>query len=175
MADTIVLDGDILIEQEFDGEPEAIIAAGPWKFLYRTEVQVTTDDTTAARITDLTIPAEIYDHNKIIYVRIRDKAGKRNGYFFGTDNVFFNAPDANGQTSAITHAGRFVYRVNDDGTFSSYMPGTTTGYGVYAYNLTAANKIGINRRYHATYSPIIDGTYSVEVYALVPPKPIFTI
>lgn len=162
------MDGEPFALQAIDGEPDGFLSASPWKFLGRGEVTVSTEDTAAARVTDLDMPGA-YDNHKYIYCRVRDKAGRRPGYFYGADSFWANATKENGGTGAVTHAGRYVYRVNDDGTLTAVSVGGTTGYGVYGYNITSADKVGVNRRYHATYTPIIDGTFTVEVYALDPP------
>lgn len=100
---------------------------------------------------------------KMIYVRIRDNAGPRAGYFYGSDCFFINYSLANGSTSALTSAGRLIHRYS---TSSQWGQVTTTGYGVYAYDINSSGKVRIYTRYNSSYSLKINGTYHVEVYAL---------
>ena len=136
-----------------------------WKLLGKTTITTSSTSTTATSVGTLTIP-EAYDANKVILVRVRDQAGKRNGYFYGSDAFFMNYQDASGGTSTITYAGRLIHRVTSAGDYTSYVGATTTGYGVYGYSISAAGEVSIYRRYNSIYSLTINGTYDVEVWAL---------
>ena len=144
---------------------EASPAGSSWKLLGSTEITTSSTSTTATSVGTLTIP-EAYDGNKIIMVRVRDKAGKRAGYFYGSDSFFMNYQDASGGTSTITYAGRLIHRVTSAGAYTSYVGATTTGYGVYGYSISSAGVVTIQRRYNSNYSLTINGTYVVEVWAL---------
>ena len=146
------------------GNPEASPGSS-WKLLGSTEITTSSTSTTATQVGSLTIP-EAYDGSKIIMVRVRDKAGKRAGYFYGSDSFFMNYQDASGGSSTITYAGRLIHRVTSAGDYSSYVGATTTGYGVYGYSISSAGVVTIQRRYNSNYSLTINGTYSVEVWAL---------
>jgi hypothetical protein len=136
-----------------------------WKLLGSTEITTSSTSTTATSVGTLTIP-EAYDANKIIMVRVRDKAGKRAGYFYGSDSFFMNYQDASGGTSTITYAGRLIHRVTSAGAYTSYVGATTTGYGVYGYSISSAGVVTIQRRYNSNYSLTINGTYKIEVWAI---------
>lgn len=135
-----------------------------WKLLGSQEITTSSTSTTATSVGTFSIPAA-YDGNKVILVRVRDKAGPRNGYFYGSDSFFMNYQDASGGTSTITYAGRLIHRRTND-TYSSYIGATTNGYGVYGYSITSAGVVTIYRRYNSNYSLTINGTYTVEVWAL---------
>lgn len=131
------------------------------------EYTVNTTSTTATNLTPtIKLGSDYYTKDKIIYVRIRDKAGKRNGYFLGSDVWFANYYKANGATTTLQNASRMMYYVNTDGTFGIYPAATTTGYGVYAFSISSAGTLTIRSRYHATYSQTLNGTYLAEVYTL---------
>lgn len=136
-----------------------------WKLLGSTEITTSSTSTTATSVGTLTIP-KAYDGSKIIMVRVRDKAGKRAGYFYGSDSFFMNYQDASGGTSTITYAGRLIHRCTSAGAYSSYVGATTTGYGVYGYSISAAGVVTIQRRYNSNYSLTINGTYKIEVWAI---------
>jgi hypothetical protein len=146
------------------GKPEASFGSS-WKLLGSTEITTSSTSTTATSVGTLTIP-EAYDANKIIMVRVRDKAGKLAGYLYGSDSFFMNYQDASGATSTITYAGRLIHRVTSAGAYTSYVGATTTGYGVYGYSISSAGVVTIQRRYNSNYSLTINGTYKIEVWAI---------
>lgn len=154
------------VAMRYGGEPKSAPSAGSsWKLLGSQEITTSSTSTTATSVGTFSIPAA-YDGNKIILVRVRDKAGKRAGYFYGSDSFFMNYQDASGGTSTITYAGRLIHRVTSAGAYVSYVGATTTGYGVYGYSISSAGVVTIQRRYNSDYSLTIDGTYLVEVWAL---------
>ena len=149
-------------------------AASSWTKVAETTYQVSTTSTSTTMVAAWeTGHSEIWTGSKRVYVRIRDTAGKRAGYFYGSDNFFILTPDVDSFTKSIQGVGS-VLRVESDGTYgiSNVSNG---GYGVYASTLYDDGKISIYRRYHSSRSLTIDGTYSVEVYLLDPPTgaPIF--
>lgn len=153
-------------------KPEA--PGSSWKLLGKTTITTSSTSTTATNVGTFSIP-EAYDGDKVIMVRVRDKAGPRAGYFYGSDSFFMNYQDASGGTSTITYAGRLIHRRTTSNTYSTYVGATTTGYGVYGYSITSAGVVNIYRRYNSNYSLTINGTYIVEVWALdyVPSGTIF--
>lgn len=136
-----------------------------WKLLGSTQVTTSSTSTTATSIGTITLP-EAWDANRIILVRVRDQAGKRAGYFYGSDAFFMNYQAASGGTSTITYAGRLIHRYTTGGQYVSYVGATDTGYGVYGYSISSAGVVSIYRRYNSNYSLTINGTYTVEVWAL---------
>lgn len=137
-----------------------------WKLLGSKEQNVSTTSTSAGSATTISIGSEAVTTAKIIYVRIRDKAGARAGYFVGSDTFFINTNKANNSTSAMTTAARMIHRYSTSSQWGQYVGATTTGYGVYGYSITNAGVVNIYRRYNSNYSLTINGTYVIEVYAL---------
>lgn len=110
--------------------------------------------------------SEIWTDKKYVHVRIRDTAGKRAGYFYGSDQ-FFVVPTDN----AITSSGiacRFTFKYTSSGTYGVAASYLATGYGVYADALYPDGRIRICQRYHSSNSLTVNGTYKVEVYLLDP-------
>ena len=100
--------------------------------------------------------------DKIVWVRIRDKAGKRPGYFAGSDSFFINTNKANGSTSTYATAGRFIHMYTSGNAW-----GTTIGsYGLYAYSISNSGSIALRKCYSANYSLKIEGTYLIDVFTL---------
>ena len=118
--------------------------------------------TTAVFAGTKTYGSSIVTKDKIIYVRIRDKAGKRAGYFAGCDTFFINTNKANGSTSTYTTAGRFIHRYTSGNAW-----GTAVGsYGVYGYSISNAGVLTLRKCYNANYSLKIEGTYLIDVFTL---------
>lgn len=153
-------------------------AASSWTKVAETTYQVSTTGTSAATVaTWATGHSEIWTSDKWVYVRIRDTAGKRAGYFYGSDQFFYNSSLANGGASPtyISTALRIYLRYS--GTTITPTPTTgSSGYGVWADYLYPNGRIRIRQRYNSSYSLTVDGTYKVEVYLLDPAGgvPIFT-
>ena len=148
-----------------------------WTKVAETSYQITfTGTSSTTHATWATGHNELWTPNKWVYVRIRDSAGKRNEYFYGTDQFFYNVNLVNGTGwTNITTALRNTIRVSSN-EYNAYLTSNTTGYGVWADTLYSDGNIRIRTRYSSTYSLTIDGTYKVEVYLLDPPTgaPIFT-
>lgn len=132
-----------------------------WKLLGSTNITVNTSSTSATNIGTITLPAA-WTKSKIIYVRIRDQAGKRAGYTYGHDTYFTNYRAASGSTSSLTTAAHMTYAYTSSNAWYEY----SGQYGVYAYSITSAGVIQIRARYNSTYSLTINGTFTVEVWAL---------
>lgn len=148
-----------------------------WTKVAETTVTTSTTSTSASTVTTwVTGHSELWTSDKLVYVRVRDTAGKRTGYFYGSDQFIVNFSPVNGTTaSTTTTAGRFVHRYSVNSEFRTYSAGSTTGYGVYVDTLYSDGRLRIRQRYGDNYSLTIDGTYKVEVYLLDPPTgaPIF--
>lgn len=127
------------------------------------EYEVSTTSTSETAVDTLNAPGS-YTKDFIIYVKVRDKAGKRNGYWTGNDQYFINYYAANGITSSITVSGKVTTGIPSS-TFSS----SATNSGVYALSIASNGDIAIKSKYNSSYGSV-DGTYVVEVYALKWPK-----
>ena len=133
-----------------------------YTLLDSTEFTVSTTSTSQASVGGVAGAKGIWttSGSKIIYVRIRDKAGPREGYFYGSDAWFINYSAVNGATSNCQTIAQFVWRY----TASGYAA-TTGKYGVYAYELSRGqDRINIYRRYNSTNTTTINGTFKVDVY-----------
>lgn len=136
--------------------------SSPWKHILTQDVTVNTTSTQAATAATLQCGAEIATKDKIIWVRIRDKAGPRAGYCYGSDAFFVNYNKANGSTSTFAVPAVLCLRY----TTSSAYAGTAGQYGVYGYSISNAGALIVRRRYNSNYSLTINGTYQVDVYTL---------
>ncbi len=153
-------------------------AASSWTKVAETSYQVSTTNTYSEDVAMwATGHSELWTSDKIVYVRIRDTAGKRNGYFYGSDQFFYNILPVNGNTTSTsaTTGIRMYFRYTTGAGYGMLSATTTSGHGVYADIVYPDGRIRIRKRYSSTNSLTIDGTYSVEVYLLDPPTgaPIF--
>lgn len=115
---------------------------------------VNTSSTSATEVGSINVPGlyQIYnDKSKIVYVRVRDKAGQRSDYFFGTDNYLL-------QPVVI----RFVLATVNG---APYNYGNKSA-GVYVTSIDSDSNVVLTSTYNVNTSKTINGTYHVEVYAL---------
>lgn len=133
-----------------------------WTHIKNTEISVSTTSTSAGSAGTISCGSVVADDNVIVYVRVRDKQGKRAGYFAGSDAYFMNYNKANGSTSAFAVPAVLCFRY----TSSSQWAGTAGQYGVYGYSIGNTGTITIRRRYNSSYSLTIDSTYVIDVFTL---------
>lgn len=140
-----------------------------WTKLASQEFTVNTTNTSNASVGNITLPLSDYnDKNTVLWVHVRDKAGKRNGYNYGSDTIFFHYQLANNNTNSLSIRPVFVVNVSSSGSYS----GAASAYGVYAYRLyyTSANHyVQIYSRYSSSYGTI-NGTFVCDVYKLTMPS-----
>lgn len=125
------------------------------KLLASEEFTVNTSSTSSIDVGAVAAGAAAYTSDKIIYVRVRDKAGVRNGNFTESDSWFINPYPAKGQTYDANSA-TMSYGKGEIGTSKC---------GVYPSRIDKNGKVFIVAKYSSTYGTI-NGTYVVEVYAL---------
>lgn len=140
-----------------------------FELLSSSELTVKTTSTSAASAGTVALGSSAYTKDKIIWVNIRDKSGKRAGYFFGSDAFFVNYYKAGGLTSTLSVPAIVLYRY----TTSSALAATAGQYGVYGYSINSSGTLTIRRRYNSSYSLTIDSTYVVKVYEVTPPISLF--
>lgn len=148
-----------------------------WTKIAEASYDVNMTGTTSTTVATLeTGHSEIWTSDKWVYVRIRDTAGKRNGYFYGSDNFSYNLNPVNNRTAttSITAVYHYITRYSDN-QFAVYGTNGTSGYGVYADTIYSDGRVRIRSRYNSSNSLTINGTYKVEVYTLDTPDsiPIF--
>jgi len=129
-----------------------------WTKLAEQDFTVSTTSTTATDVGTISVPGLgdiVAAKNKIIYVSVRDKAGKRAGYCLGSDSFQIDA-----------HLLGVYYRAIQIGQSVAVQSGTSM-YGVFCAVMNGSStEVAIKARYSASWSQTIDGTYHVEVYTL---------
>lgn len=134
-----------------------------YELLYRTEVVASTTSTSASLLTTISGITRAWTKDKILYVRIRDKAGKRAGYFFGSDDFLINYVAASGTTNMQNVVATLTTKYNGG---ASAWTTKTNSVGLYLNSVDSSGNINIYQRYSSSISGTIDGTYIIEVYLL---------
>lgn len=165
---------DILLGKKLSGG-----GGNNWELLWSGEYDV--PNTTSTSATDVDVvsfdpPIEL-EANDILWWQIKDKAGKRAGYFYESNGIYLNTRKANqpetiGNLSSV--ATSISVDANGDYTYS------TTAAGVYPSSIEtdykcqwAITKITIKKRYNSSASRTVDGTYIAKLYKLKCPVPNF--
>jgi hypothetical protein len=137
-----------------------------WTLIDHREVTTTQTSTTAATAATISCGSAGYTKDRIIWVHVRDKAGKRAGYFYGSDAFFVNYQKAQGGTTTLTVPAVLCMRYTTASAFAA----TAGQYGVYGYSINSSGSLIVRKRYNSSYSLTIDGTYVIDVYYLDPPS-----
>ena len=122
---------------------------GIYKKIYSGEIQCSTNNTNLTNIATITVDGA-YTDREIIYTKIRNKAGKQDGYHYGNDCF-----TVKGQIGGV-----YVYKYDGSITVLG------TSFGVYVRSINQNGTMTIAARYNQTYTSTIDGTYTIEVYTL---------
>lgn len=152
------------------------IAPPAWEKLAEKNYDVSNIPISETLLDSINCGEESYTKDKIIYVRIRDNAGKRNEYFYGSDCFFINTNKANNTTTQFNLGLKgIMYYSTNNGGYRININGQ--GYGIYASSITSEGYVNISVRYSSTYARNVDGNYNVSIYALNLPigKPLFDV
>ena len=154
---------DIAIAKKLSGGGGGGGGGSSYTLIASTEAEVSTDSTSAIDVTTISLDSS-KTANKLIYIKIRDKDGPKSWNFYGVDQFY---PVKEGLTSS-EYLGTFIYLSGETAgvtsvTLASYQ--TSNKKGVYASKIYP-DKIVIKASYNASYSRVIDGTFSIEVYTL---------
>ena len=138
-------------------------AASSWTKVAETSYQVST--TSTYNVILRTGNTDIWTSDKLLYIRIRDTAGPRSGYFYGSDNFVPNFKALSGSETATTNILKNCYKYSS-GAYSTF----SNSYGGRVTNVDSSGDITIPFRYSSSYSGTINGTYSIQVYLLDMPS-----
>ena len=142
--------------------------SSPWTLIKSQENTVNTTSTSAATAVTISCGSAISTADKIVWVHIRDKAGARAGYFYGSDAFFINYNRGSGSTATFNVPAVVCLRYNN-GAYA----GTAGQYGVYGYSISSTGSLIVRRRYNSNYSLTINGTYKIDVYTLDLPSSLY--
>lgn len=153
----------------FAYNPVTVNVPSSWTKIAEANYQVSTTGTSSTTIATLaTGHSELWTSDKWVYVRVRDTEGKRDGYFYGSDQFFYNIIPVNHTTTTNTTTALRIYIRYSGGNYAASPATGSTGYGVYADCIYSNGDIRIRSRYSSSSSLTIDSTYKVEAYILNP-------
>lgn len=159
-------------------EPSGIPSGGSsYTHIGSATYTVSTTSTSAISVgTFETGDTSIWTSDKMVFIKIRDLNGRRNGYFYGSDSIVCNNALGNGLTATSSYMiyGTMYYQNSVGNLINMNLQRTQsaaaiTGYGVYPYRIYNDGSIAINARYSTSTSyptQTIDGTFKVDVYLL---------
>lgn len=141
-----------------------------WTKIATTEYTVNTTTTSNKSVGNIELTLSDYnDPQTVLWVHIRDKAGKRTGYFYGSDTMFFHYQLATGNTNSLSTRPVAVFRASSATDYAL----ATSAYGLFAYRLyytSSSHYVQIYSRYNSSSSGTINGTYKCDVYKLTMPS-----
>lgn len=136
-----------------------------WNLIYSSVLTgISTTSINAVDITTIQLGSGAFTSDAILWIHIRDTAGPRDGYFYGTDSICINTSAYGGADTSFSAMAYQTLRRNN--RFYCY----ATRYGVYPTSINSNGELIVRARYHSTYSLTINGDYSVNVYKLTPPS-----
>lgn len=137
---------------------------GTYESVYHTEFDVTLSSynvTETVATIDTQLSSDVFwRHDKILYFKIRRKAGAENAYHYGND-VYHIINDVAGGTASTTYST--VYYRCSSGKIIAGSP-NTIGVYVYTVNKNGTLEIKGNKQTNATGS--IAGTYTLDFYLI---------
>lgn len=142
-----------------------------WTKVAEESYVVNTTSTSYIAVGTLTCSEKIFTNEKIVYIKVRDTAGRRTNYFYGSDTFITNGNGDKTNTS-FSNMLRNIWKYTASG-FALRQSSGTTVYGVAAGGGIASAspyEITIQARYDSSYSGTINGTYKVEVYLIDMPN-----
>lgn len=144
----------------------AVPSAGSWELIKsQTLAGIARTSTSAATAGTIALGSSAFTATDMIWVQVRDTAGPRANYFYGSNSLFVNANKANGTTTTFTAPAIETIRCTTAGALAGY----SGGYGVWGYSISSSGSLTVRMRYNSSYSLTIDGDYKVDVYRLTPP------
>lgn len=119
--------------------------------------------TSAVSVGSLALGSDIWDSSKILYIKVRDDAGPRNGYFTSSDSWILNYLAAS-SSSYTLGVGVTLYTRKTSTSIATRAAAMADAYGIFPRSLTPSGGLAIFGRYNSSYTGTINGTYTVEVY-----------
>ena len=138
-----------------------------YKLLKSEDITLSFTNTTAASVGTINVGTEAYTYDKIIYVKIRDKQGRRTAHFYGTD-TFFVCPNIQ-SASASEISNRLVMCYSKGNSSGNNLFAEAATYGIYGYSISSEGVLTLYAKYSSSHTQAIDGTFKVDVYVLDPP------
>ena len=136
------------------------------------EMEVIATGSTETNVDSILISSNYFWNNSnMLYIKIRDKAGPRQGYYFGAD-YFINFEQTNPGSGTLSEKMGTLYKTNSTGVIISTR--TAINYGVFVKSVVSSGyssgystgSINIYKRYSSSYTGTVNGTFKIDIYAL---------
>lgn len=152
------------------------VSVPAWELLAQKEEAITVANApNAVNVGSITV-SNISTSTKLLYVYIRDKAGKREGYFYESLSIFVLPPAYGGTMGEYMYPIKMSFKYASGAVTSIYATTTTGGFYtgttvpngcIVAQLLTSStNTITLHGKNPSTSGITVDGTYSIQVYAV---------
>lgn len=149
---------------------------GSWELLGEKEETLNvTSSSNPTKVSEITISG-IATSDKLIYVDIRDKAGKRDGYFYESVSVYITGSAYGGAAISYLYPVKMSFKYANSAVESEYATGSTGGWYtgttaplgcIFAQTINAeTNTIAIQAKNTTSSGVTVNGTYSIKVYAI---------
>lgn len=147
-----------------------------WKHLAHEEFEVSTTSTSFISVGTINVGYEAINAAQFLYVRVRDKAGARDGYYSGGDTFITNLNGTAFSGGTMRFAPTYIRRTSAN-AWGINTALSSSSYGIVPYSVSknassgtiTGASIALRAKYSSTTSGTIDGTYEVDVFALATP------
>lgn len=137
-----------------------------YTLLAEQDFEVSTTSTSTDTVGSITLQ-DFFTSANLLYIRIRDKAGKRADHYYGSDIFISNAGPASGKTWSITGGMATWYKLDSSLAWGATSNSTNNAKGIFpGSDISNVGKMSIKVAYNSISTLTIDGTFHVEVYAL---------
>ena len=123
---------------------------------------VNTVSTSDVDVGTINLGASAWTSDKILYIKVRDKAGQRASHYIGSDIYTFNYYAARGVSSTLSTFMGCMHHTNSSNQMNIVSSST---YGIKVTGLSTSGTLTLKTRYSSSYGTI-DGTFNVSVYLL---------
>lgn len=150
----------------------------PWTHLAHAEYDVSTTSTSWKTVGTMSVGHKALNAAQFLYIRVRDKAGVRPGYYAGSDTLIPNMIATSYSGISMRFAPSY-YAYQVEGATGWLMGASlyTSANGITPYSFSKkyvngaldGYDIQFRAKYSSTYGTI-DGTYTVDVFSLAFPE-----
>lgn len=150
-----------------DAMPNAILTIPTYKKIYSGTYTVESSTTSWKTVSPaIALGTQAWTKNNLLYIKVRATDGLQPRSYLGGDTWYANYRAYNDQTSSVSSGSHITYYSNNTSAITEYITASSYNYGLVPYTLTSAGDLTMRYRYSSTYTPNLDGTYSIEIFLL---------
>lgn len=149
----------------FDSITVAVEDIPGYKLIASETITITNATTSAHAVITVTGTPALYTNEKIIYVRIRDKAGPKRNCYWGSDNFFINYNTTNNTWSGTNYTSYvYLYAENSLNIILGCQGKNTNG--IYATNIDIDGNIKLTYRDASSYTSLNNTIFQIDIFSL---------